>query len=141
MNVKTQIKEFIASLEEPKRAEIVRLHELIQAQQPKCQLWFETGIDSSGKAVTNPNIGYGHQTMRYANGSTREFYRVGVSATKSGISIYILGLADRNALKKLFAARLGKVSVTGYCIKFKKLTDVDLEVLAEAVKYGLEQEG
>jgi hypothetical protein len=36
---------------------------------------------------------------------------------------------------------LGKASVTGYCIKFKKLKDINLSELEAAIRYGLEASG
>ncbi len=32
---------------------------------------------------------------------------------------------------------IGKASVTGYCIKFKTLKDLNLDILEEAIRYGV----
>ncbi len=138
MSVKDQIKEHIASLPEAKAAEMQALHKLVLTISPKCKLWYESGVDSSGKQVTNPNIGYGSYTIKYANGDTREFFRVGFSANKAGISCYILGLKDKKYLANTYAKTIGKATVTGYCIKFKKLGDINLDVLEDAIRYRLE---
>ena len=53
--------------------------------------------------------------------------------------IYIIGVADKKYLAQTYGARLGKASVTGYCIKFKSLKDVDLDVLEEAIRFGFER--
>lgn len=132
-----QIKQFIKSLEEPKRSEIQALHELTLQAQPGCKLWFDTGKDSNNKTVTNPTIGYGFQVLNYANGKTREFFQIGISATSTGISVYILGLKDKTYLAKTFGKTLGKAKVTGYCISFKSVKDLDLAVLKQAISYGL----
>jgi hypothetical protein len=76
--------------------------------------------------------------MKYANGKTREFYQIGLSANTSGISVYILGLEDKNYLKTTYGKTLGKASVSGYCIKFKTLKDIQLDVLEAAIRFGLE---
>lgn len=138
MNVKAQIKEYIASQPEPKRAEMQDLHERILGVSPGCKLWFETGINSEGKVVSNPNIGYGLYTIKYADGKTRDFFQIGLSANTTGISVYILGLDDKTYLAKTYGDKLGKASVTGYCIKFKKLKDINTDVLEAAIKYGFE---
>jgi hypothetical protein len=65
---------------------------------PACKLWFLDGKNSENKTVSNPNIGYGLQTMKYADGTTREFYQIGLSANKTGISVYILGIEDKKYL-------------------------------------------
>jgi len=141
MNVKDQIKEYIASQAEAKRADMQELHQLIVRALPKCKLWFLDGKNSEGKVVSNPNIGYGAYTIKYADGSTREFYQIGLSANTTGISVYIMGLKDKTYLAKTYGKTLGKASVTGYCIKFKKLSDVNVDLLLEAIKYGVEATG
>ena len=139
MKVEAQIKAYIASQPEPKRSEMQILHELTLKMSPGCKLWYTDGKNTEGKSVSNPNIGYGFYTIKYADGSTREFYRIGLSANTTGISVYVLGLTDKTYLSATYGGRLGKASVTGYCIKFKSIKDIHLDVLEEAIRYGLEQ--
>ena len=139
MTVQKQIKEYIAAQPEPKRDEMQELHGIILALMPACKLWFLDGKDEKGKIVSNPNIGYGSQTIKYADGKTKEFYQIGISANTTGISVYIMGLNDKKYLTQTFGQELGKASVTGYCIKFKTLTDLRIDVLKAAIQYGIEQ--
>ena len=139
MNPQKQIKEYIATQPEPKRGEMQQLHHMILALMPTCKLWFLDGKDEKGKTVSNPNIGYGSQTIQYANGKTKEFYQIGISANTTGISVYIMGVNDKNYLTQTFGKKLGKASVTGYCIKFKALTDIKIDVLKAVIQYGIEQ--
>jgi hypothetical protein len=138
MNVEGQIKEYINSQPEPKRSDMQELHHMILEVQPACKLWFLDGKNSDNKTVSNPNIGYGLQTLKYADGKTREFYRIGMSANTTGISIYILGIDDKTYLAKTYGKKLGKASVSGYCIKFKSLKDINIEILEAAIRYGFE---
>lgn len=115
-----------------------QLHDLTVGLAPGCRLWFNDGKDESGKVLSNPNIGYGCYVINYAHGSSREFYRIGLSANKTGISVYILGLEDKTYLVRTFGETIGKASVTGYCIKFKSIKDIDLEVLSAAIRHGSE---
>jgi hypothetical protein len=138
MNVQEQIKKYIASQPEPKRNDMQALHRRILQMLPECKLWFLDGKDSEGKTVSNPNIGYGLYTIKYAKGETREFYQIGISANTTGISIYILGLKDKTYLAKTYGKKLGKASVTGYCIKFKTLKDINMDILETAIRYGVE---
>jgi hypothetical protein len=137
MNIKEQIKEYIASQPEAKCSDMQALHRIILQTMPACKLWFLDGKDSEGKVVSNPNIGYGTQTMKYADGKTREFYQIGMSANTTGISVYILGIKDKKYLAETFGKELGKASVTGYCIKFKTLKDINIDVLEAAIRAGL----
>jgi hypothetical protein len=139
MNLQKQIKEYIATQPEPKRSEMQQLQAIILALMPTCKLWFLDGKDEKGKIVSNPNIGYGSQIIQYANGKTKEFYQVGISANTTGISVYIMGVNDKKYLAKTFGQKLGKASVTGYCIKFKTLTGIKIDVLKAAIQYGIEQ--
>jgi hypothetical protein len=140
MKAEAQIKEYITSQPEPKRSDMQELHRTILKLMPKCKLWFLDGKDGKGKVVTNPNVGYGLQTLTYADGKTREFYQVGFCGTKTGISVYILGLKDKKHLAQAYGKTIGKASVTGYCISFKALKDINMGVLKEAIQYRLEQE-
>jgi hypothetical protein len=139
MNMQKQIKEYIATQPEPKRSEMQELHDVILALMPTCKLWFLDGKDENGKTVSNPSIGYGSQTLKYANGKTKEFYQIGVSANTTGISFYIMGIDDKKHLTRTFGQKLGKASVTGYCIKFKTLADIKIDVLKAAIQYGIGQ--
>ena len=138
MTIREQIKNYIASQPEPKRTDLQALHELTLQLMPKCKLWFSDGKNSEGKTVSNPNIGYGSYTIKYANGTTKEFYRIALSANTTGISVYVLGLEDKTYLAKTFGKTIGKASVTGYCIKFKALKDINVDVLQAAIRYGTE---
>lgn len=134
-----EINAYIASHPEPRRGELEVLHQRVLDLMPGCRLWFLDGRDEKGKTVSNPNIGYGHQLLPLAAGKSREFYQIGVSTNTVGISVYILGLKDKHFLAQTFGRTLGKASVTGYCIKFKSLKDIDLEVLMAAIRSGIEQ--
>ncbi len=138
MNTQVQIKEYINSKPEPKSIEMQNLHKLILGIKPKCKLWFLDGKDENGKVVSNPNIGYGTQTMKYKDGTSREFYQIGLSANTTGISVYVMGLEDKTHLSKTYAEKLGKASVTGYCIKFKTLKDINTDTLKAAIRYGFD---
>ena len=137
MNVKDQIEKYIASQPEPKHSDMQALHRLIRQAMPKCKLWFLDGKNDKGKIVTNPNIGYGLQTMKYADGTSKEFYQIGISPNTTGISVYIMGLRDKKYLANTYGKELGKASVTGYCIKFKTLKDINIDILEAAIRYGV----
>lgn len=139
MNVDDQINAYIAAQPEPKRNDMQELHGIILELMPQCKLWFLDGKDEKGQTVSNPNIGYGSRTIRYADGKTREFYQIGVSANTTGISVYILGIEDKKYLAETYGKKLGKTSVTGYCIKFKALKNLNVDVLQAAIRDGVEQ--
>jgi hypothetical protein len=138
MNIQEQIKNYIISQPEPKRNDMQELHRTILQVMPACKLWFLDGKNSENKTVSNPNIGYGSYTIKYADGTTREFYQIGLSANTTGISVYILGIEDKKYLAQTYGKKLGKASVTGYCIRFKTIKDINIDVLQEAIRYRVE---
>ena len=138
MNVQEQIKKYITSQPEPKRSDMQALHRMILQVKPACKLWFLDGKNSEGKTVSNPNIGYGLYSIKYADGTTRDFYQIGLSANTTGISVYIMGIKDKTFLAQTYGKKLGKASVTGYCIKFKTLKDININILEAAIRYGFE---
>ncbi|UUC44575.1 DUF1801 domain-containing protein [Flavobacterium cerinum] len=139
MSITEQINDYIGSQSEVKRSELQTLHDLILNIKPNCQLWFLDGKNSDGKVVSNPNIGYGSYGIQYADGTTKEFYRVGISANTTGISVYIMGIEDKKYLAETYGKNLGKASVSGYCIKFKTLKDIHIDILEAAIRDRLEQ--
>lgn len=140
MSIEEQIQQYISSQPKPKRSEMESLHQIIMQIIPECKLWFLDGKDSENKVVSNPNIGYGLHIIEYTNGTTKEFYKIGLSANTTGISVYIMGIEDKKFLAETYGQRLGKASVTGYCIKFKTLKDINVEVLEKVIQYATKQE-
>lgn len=135
--VQEQIDAYIQSQPEPKCSDMQALHHIMLELMPACKLWFLDGKNSENKTVSNPNIGYGLQTIKYADGKTRDFYQVGVSANTTGISVYILGIEDKQYLAHTYAGKLGKASISGYCVRFKTLKNIDVDTLKAAIQDGL----
>ena len=138
MTVQEEIEAYITSQPEPKSSDMQVLHRTILEVMPACKLWFMDGKHTENKTVSNPNIGYGSYTIKYADGTTREFYQIGLSANKTGISVYVMDIKDKTYLAKTYGERLGKASVSGYCIKFKTIKDINLDLLQAAIRYGVE---
>jgi hypothetical protein len=138
MDIQEQIEKYITSQPKPKRSDMQALHHRILQILPGRKLWFDDGKNSENKTVSNPTIGYGFHTIKYADGKTRDFFQIGLSANTTGISVYILGLKDKTYLAQTFGKKIGKASVTGYCIKFKTLKDINIDTLEAAIRYGVE---
>ncbi|HEX2620186.1 MAG TPA: hypothetical protein VHL11_08570 [Phototrophicaceae bacterium] len=136
-NVQEQIEKYITSQPEPKSSDMQALHRMILEAMPGCKLWFLDGKNSENKIVSNPNIGYGLRTINYADGTNQEFYQIGLSANTTGISVYILGIEDKKYLAQTYGEKLGKASVTGYCIKFKALKNINIDILEAAIRDGV----
>lgn len=140
MKIQEQINKYIDSLPEPKRSEMNELHRFILEVMPACKLWFLDGKNTDNKIVSNPNIGYGLHTIKYADGKTREFYQIGISGNKTGISVYIFGINDKSYLAKTYGKKLGKASISGYCIRFKTIKDINIDILQAAIRDRVEDQ-
>ena len=138
MNVQEQINAFITSQPEPKCSALQELHRTTLQAMPEGKLWFFDGKNNENKTVSNPTIGYGSHTIKYADGKTKEWFQIGISANVTGISVYILGIKDKTYLAQTYGKKIGKASVSGYCIRFKTLKDINIDVLESAIRYGLE---
>ncbi len=139
MNVQKQIADHIAAQPERKRSDMQALHGIVRKLMPDCRLWFLDGKDENGRTVSNPSIGYGVQTMTYADGGTKAFYQIGISGNTTGVSVYIMGLKDKTYLPDTYGKTLGKATVTGYCIKFKTLSEINVPVLEAAMRDAIKQ--
>ncbi len=137
MDIPERVEAYLAGQPEPKQTDLRQLHAQMLTEFPGCRQWFNDGTNEDGKVVANPNIGYGVYTITYADRSEREFYRIGLSANTTGISVYVLGLEDKTYLARTYGASIGRASVTGYCIKFKRLSVINTDALVAAIRHGM----
>ncbi len=80
-------------------------------------------------------VGYGQYHYRYDSGREGDFLATGFSPRKASLSIYIMpGYKDFGPILD----RLGKHKMGKSCLYINKLADVDLAVLEELVKAGLD---
>lgn len=116
--------EYIDALDEPRRSDLRRLHELIRAAVPGLRPTMEFGMP-----------GYGKYHYRYASGREGDWMLVGMASNKSYISLYVTATTDDGRyLAETFQPRLPKASIGKSCIRFKRVSDVDTEVLAELLR-------
>jgi hypothetical protein len=134
MYIQEQIKELIKSQAEPKQSEMQELHNLILKLMPRCKQWYFDGKNEVGKQVAHPTIGYGNYTITYKDGSTREFFRIGLLANPTGLAVHIMGINDKKFLKDTYGKTIGKANVGSYAITFKSTKDINLEILKEAIQ-------
>jgi hypothetical protein len=138
MEISSQIKELIKSQVEPKQSEMQELHNFILKLMPNSKLWYFDGKNEKGKQVAHPTIGYGNYTITYKDGSTKEFFRIGLLANPNGLAVHIMGLEDKKFLIDTYSKPIGKAKVCSYGIVFKSIKDINLEILTEAIRYRAE---
>lgn len=136
MSTEEQIQAYLDSQPSAKRSDLVLIHERIRQLLPEGRLWFTDGRNAEGKVISNPTIGYGLHTLCYADGTSREYFKIGLLANATGISFHILGIEDKEYLTRTFGPTLGKAKITGYCIRFKALKDLDLNTLQSVLRFA-----
>ena len=114
--------EFIARLDEPRRGDIQRLHELIVETAPD----LEAGADDRW-------LGYGPFHYRYASGREGDAHLLALASNKQYISLYVLCTTDDAYLAESYADRLPKAKIGKSCVRFKRTSDVDLDALRELI--------
>ncbi len=134
MNTQEQINELIYTQPEAKRREMQELHNLILTLMPNCKQWYFDGKNEEGKQVAHPTIGYGNYIITYKDGSTRDFFRIGLLATPTGLAVHIMGIEDKKFLIDTYGKTIGKAKVGSYGITFKSIADINLEILKDAIQ-------
>jgi hypothetical protein len=137
MSTTEQIEQYLCSLSSQKAADMRSLHALFMEEINEPSLSFHDGKNEFGKVIANPTIGYGQCDLHSRNGKHQSSFRIGLSANATGISIYVLGLSDKTTLQEKFGPRLGKAKITGYCIRFKQMKDIEKSVLSELLSFAI----
>ena len=112
--------EYIAALDEPRKSEIQRIHDLIRETVPDLE-----------PHIRSKMIGYGTYHYKYASGREGDWFKIGLASNKNYISIYACGECEGGYVAELNKDRLPKANIGKSCIRFKKLDDLDVDVLKE----------
>ncbi len=118
------VDDYIGSLDEQTAKDSATLIEMMQrisGREP--QLW-NVGT-----------LGFGTYHYRYDSGREGDGHTIGFYPRKGKITVYLM---DGTARHADLLAQLGTHSSTGYCIYFKRLSDVDLSVLEQIVRASYE---
>lgn len=133
-------KEYIDSIEEPRKSEIIALDKFIRESAPKLKPHFAFNM-----------LGYGSFHYKSKSGREGDWPVISLASQKNYISVYICSVKDGKYVAESYGKKLGrrpegsgpagKVSVGKSCIRFKKLEDVKLDVLKEAIVESIKKPG
>jgi uncharacterized protein YdhG (YjbR/CyaY superfamily) len=120
--------EYIERLAEPRRSDVRALHELIRRTVPQLEPTMEFGM-----------LGYGKYHYKYPSGREGEWMLVAVASNKNYISLYVTPAApDGGYLAERYKEQLPKASIGKSCIRFKRLGDLDQDVLERLLRRVVE---
>ena len=86
-------------------------------------------------------IGYGSFHYKTKSGREGDWPVLSLASQKNYISVYLCSVKDGKYVAESYGKKFGKVSVGKSCIRFKKLEDVKLDVLKEAIEEGVRSPG
>jgi uncharacterized protein YdhG (YjbR/CyaY superfamily) len=115
--------EYIAAVEEKRRGDIQRLHDLIRATAPELEPTMEFGM-----------LGYGKQGYTYASGRSGAWMKIGVANNKQYISMYCCAADDEGYVAERYRDRLPNADIGKSCVRFKRLDDLDEGALKDLIK-------
>jgi len=121
-NAKTH-EEYIASVEDKRRADIQCLHDLVLRTAPELEPTMEFGM-----------LGYGKYAYKYASGRSGEWMKIGIANNKQYISLYCCAADENGYVAEQYKERLPKANIGKSCVRFKRLSDLDEEVLKDLIK-------
>lgn len=116
---------YIAKVDEARRADIEALDALIRKSAPKLEPFVHSGM-----------LAYGPWHYKYASGREVDWFRIGLASNKNYISLYICAGDDRGYVAERYKEALPKASIGRSCVRFKRLSDLDLAVLKKLIAEG-----
>ena len=130
--VSTSPDEYLATLPEETRGDMTTLHERIAAALPghRRSLWEGVFWGGSEQSI----IGYGDYSYVRSDKTPVQWFVVGLARQKNYYSVYVNAADGRRYLAEAYAGRLGKVKMGKSSISFRRLADVEIEVLMELVE-------
>ncbi len=118
------VDEYVESLEDELKQDTVTIMDMMQAIGGEEPILYGYGT-----------IGYGIYKYEYASGRKGEAHTLGFYPRKDKITIYLMDGTKRYATQ---LAKLGKHTITGYCIYIKQLSDIDQSVLKQILTESYE---
>jgi hypothetical protein len=113
---------YIRSIDEPRRAEVEKVDQLIRESAPDLKRYFAYNM-----------IGYGEFHYKSKSGREGDWPVIALASQKNYISVYVCVADSKGYLPEQRAAQLGKVSVGKSCIRFKQLSDIDQKAFASII--------
>ena len=116
--------QFLRSVVEPQRTELLKLHALIRETVPELEPSVGSGI----------GVGYGPYHYKYASGREGDSFIVALAPRKSSISLYVTGYANGRYLAESYAPKLGMADCGKSCVRFRRLADLNEPALRSLLR-------
>ncbi len=114
---------YIAQVEDKRRDDIQRLHDLVREVAPELEPTMEFKM-----------LGYGKMKYKYASGREGEWMKIGIANNKQYISLYCCAADEDGYVAERYKERLPKANIGKSCVRFKRVLDLDDDVLRELIR-------
>ncbi len=115
--------EYIAQVEEKRRDDIQKLHDLVQEVAPELEPTMEFKM-----------LGYGKFHYKYKTGREGDWMKIGIANNKQYISLYCCAADENGYVAERFKERLPKANIGKSCVRFKRVSDLDEEALKDLIR-------
>ncbi len=115
--------EYIAEVDEKRRGDIQRLHEMVRGVAPELEPTMDFGI-----------LGYGKFHYTYKSGREGDWMKIGIANNKQYISLYCCAADDKGYVAERYKEKLPKANIGKSCVRFKRLSDLDKGALRELIR-------
>jgi uncharacterized protein YdhG (YjbR/CyaY superfamily) len=115
--------EYIAQVDDQRRDDIQRLHDLVREVVPELEPTMEFGM-----------LGYGKFHYKYASGREGDWMKIGIANNKQYISLYCCGADEGGYVVERYRERLPKANTGKTCVRFKRLSELDEDTLKELIR-------
>lgn len=124
------VDEYVASIPEPRKSEILSIDNFIRKTVPDLKIHFAFNM-----------IGYG--SFKYLNYKKEEINWpvISLASQKNYISIYVCALDRDKYIAEKYKSKLGRVSVGKSCIRFRKFSDININILEKVLKFAAKKPG
>lgn len=119
----TTPKQYLESLDEPRRTEVKRLDAFVRKTVPKLKPFIHGGL-----------LAYGPFKYRSKSGREGDWFKIGIASNKAAISLYACAADERGYVAERYKKALPAASIGKSCVRIKKLEDLDLKVFAKLLK-------
>ncbi|MBX3071850.1 MAG: DUF1801 domain-containing protein [Thermomicrobiales bacterium] len=126
--------DYLAALPEPQAADMRRLDDAISTVMAGHERYLIEGKFWGGS--DQEIIAYGTHVYTNRSGKTVEWHIAGLALQKNYMSVYLNAVEDNRYLVETYASRLGKVKTGKSAITFKRLEDVELDVLLAMIAHA-----
>ena len=114
---------FIAAVDDARRADVQRLHELVREAAPELEPTMEFGM-----------LGYGKFHYRYATGREGDWFKIGIAVNAKSISLHCCAADADGYVAERYRDRLPKADIGRSCVRFTRLEDLAEEVLMDLLR-------